>query len=84
MRFTVVWTKNASDAVAELWLLARNRKLVTEQVHALDRQLSTNAHLCGSASREGIRIISIDSLYVTYTVDMQDCLVEVVGLGLYK
>ncbi len=36
MRYTVVWTRAAQDQLADLWLRAANRNLVTQAAFAVD------------------------------------------------
>jgi hypothetical protein len=39
MRFTVTWHPGAIDELTEIWLLARDRAVVTGAAHAIDRIL---------------------------------------------
>lgn len=80
MRFTVTWHPDARDELARMWLNASDRDAVTKAAHEVDRQLSIDAHLKG-VDFYGDRLLVVKPLSVTYSVSVDDRLVEVLQVS---
>ena len=76
MRFTVVWTPEARNDLAELWLAFPDRKAVQNVADTIDSGLRDDAHLQG---REffGERLLGVPPLNVTFSVSLEDRLVTI-------
>jgi len=77
-RYTVVWTREALDELAELWLGTIDRSSVTRATAAVDEALAHNPKVQGKPLSEGLRRLRQDPLLVLFAVREQDRLVEVV------
>jgi len=84
IRFTVIWAKDITEQLTILWLQAKDRRKVTQDSFLIDLELSTDAHIKGIDLHEGLRKIVQHPLAVTYTVNLPDRIVRVVGLGILK
>jgi plasmid stabilization system protein ParE len=77
-RYTVVWSGDALNELAELWISARDRNAVSMAAHAIDVELSRDATTKGVEVAEGLRVFFSPPLRIFYTIDEGDRLVEVV------
>jgi plasmid stabilization system protein ParE len=77
-RYTVVWSGDALDELAELWISARDRNAVSTAAHAIEAELSRDATTKGVEVAEGLRVCFSPPLRIFFTVDEGDRLVEVV------
>ena len=80
--FTVVWLKDALDALAETWMDYPDRTAVRAAASLIDRQLSEVPKLYGTHVSEGLWTISCEPLRAFYTISEEDCRVDVAGLCL--
>lgn len=76
MRFTVVWSLDALDRLAGLWLAAADRNAVARAQSQIDQLLRTDPHTRGS-SFFGDRILAVPPLRVRYSINRMDMIVEV-------
>ena len=94
MRFTVTWTDEASNALAELWLSAdpKRRKHISRCADFLDRELRRDAHLKGAVlpGHAPSRVLGspkdflLPLVAVLYDVSVDDCMVSVAGLRILE
>lgn len=77
MKFTVVWHPNVQDTLATTWLDATDRNAVTWAAAEIDRILAEKPLGVGKELKEGLRKLVIPPLAVLYTVQENDCLVDV-------
>lgn len=61
-RFAVVWHEDAQNQLAEIWILAVDRKAVTQAADSIDAYLATDASAKGSASKGDLRELAIPPL----------------------
>jgi hypothetical protein len=80
--FTVVWLKDAQDALAESWMDYPDRNAVRAAAAVIDRQLRDAPKLYGTHVSEGLWTIRCDPLRAFFTISEEDCRVEVGGLCL--
>jgi hypothetical protein len=57
MTFDVLWSEDAESRLAHEWLIAPNRRVVTEAADRVDALLRHNAHEVGESRSEDQRII---------------------------
>ncbi len=77
MKWTVVWTRDTENELANLWLHTADRRAVTAAGDAIDAQLRRDP-FATSESRGGQTRLMIESpLVVAYEVIPDDCLVSV-------
>jgi hypothetical protein len=81
-KFTVVWSDDALDELAELWLKARDRQSISKSVAFIDAQLAGNPELKGKHILHGIRDLPVYPLRVLFTVSEADRLARVVHVSL--
>jgi hypothetical protein len=77
MKWTVVWTKDAENELAKLWVDASDRDTITSAGNAVDAWLSRDPY-SNSESRDGSTRVMIPApLAVAYDVSAEDCMVTV-------
>jgi hypothetical protein len=82
IRFTVVWSKNATNSLAFLWSSSLQRNEVSRMSDRIDEELRFDAHLKGKELHEGLRQFQYELMYAKYTVELLDRIVRVVGLDI--
>ena len=80
IQFTIVWSKDAIDALAEIWLSAADRAAVTAASSEIDAELTVDPSNKGWAMAEGLRGLLRLPLKVIFIVREEDRLVEVVSV----
>ncbi len=69
MSYTVEWTDDAEQDLADIWINAPDQKAISSAADELDRQLARDP-LSDSESREGAeRIAFVIPLAIRFTVD---------------
>jgi hypothetical protein len=76
MRFTVTWRPSAERDATELWLAARDQRVIAESIDRIDFLLSTNPLQFGE-DFYGDRLLVVPPIHVTYRVYPDDCRVDV-------
>jgi len=76
-RYRVAWVRSATDELAEVWLAASDRQLVSSAAGAVDWELSTDAPLKGREVHEGLRALVVPPLRILFAVREHDRIVEV-------
>jgi mRNA-degrading endonuclease RelE of RelBE toxin-antitoxin system len=71
MKYTVLWTPQAEQELAALWLDSTRREAVTQAANAIEQRLQRDAHEQGESRGEGERIVFSDPLGVLFRVDVQ-------------
>jgi hypothetical protein len=61
-RYTVVWLRDATDELGEIWLAAQDRNAVAAASLAIDRELASDATGKGKPLSEGLRIFDAPPL----------------------
>ena len=79
MKYMVIWTKNAQDKLAELWLNAVDRKAVEQAANQIDLILTRSPETKGQ-DFYGDRILTIAPLNVVFNVETQDLRVQVIDV----
>jgi len=80
MNFTVLWSAEAESRLATAWLLATDRRIVSQAADRVDRLLRKDAHEVGESRPENRRIIYEPPLGVVFTVDLENRNVLVLDL----
>ena len=80
MNFTVVYSPDAEDFLAELWLVGPDRQEITLAQYHIDQILSTDPFL-GAKGREGLFRLVVPPLSVVYEIHEEDRMVKVTGVG---
>jgi hypothetical protein len=75
MIYTVIWTRTALDALADIYNQATDKAAVTAASHRLDQELRRNAHLKG-LDQGAFRLLDEPPLRAAFTVDPADCMVR--------
>jgi plasmid stabilization system protein ParE len=76
-RFTVTWTQNALDQLAELWIGTTDREALTRAGNRIDEELAVDPHDKGAGLHEGLRSLERPPLRVIYEVVQGDRVVEI-------
>jgi hypothetical protein len=76
-RYTVIWKLGAQNHLAQLWIEAPDREVVTAAANQIDNELAEDPDLKGSPLREGLRSFDISPLRVLYEVNEMDRIVDV-------
>lgn len=79
--FTVEWGDDDLDDLTSIWLNASDRNAVTKAEAEVNRLLKQNPLGIGENLSEGLRRIVVAPLIVYYTVDSENLVVEVEGVG---
>ena len=77
MKYTVVWTRNAEDLLAQVWLNASNRQEVRRATDEIDLLLHDDPELQGESRPNGRRMLLNNPVGVVYQVKPDDRVVEV-------
>jgi plasmid stabilization system protein ParE len=84
MKFTVIWTPKAEQALAALWLDATDRQSVTGAANRIDRLLRLDPESQGESRRRGVRILFEPPLGALFEVVLQDGLVRVLHVWRFQ
>jgi hypothetical protein len=76
MRYTVIWTPDALDQLADVWLRATNRNAVTRAAYHIDQILRDDPGTKG-VDFYGDRLLVVTPLQVIFVIRPDDRLVEV-------
>ncbi len=82
MKYTVQWSRRALDAVVRYWLPATStdRREITKATAAIDRLLKNDPNHEGESREPGERILFIDPLIVTVSVDDSNRIVRILNV----
>jgi hypothetical protein len=72
IRYTVLWSKQAEDELADLWTHPSRRREVTAATDHLDSELQSNAQDKGFVLPLGLKAISRSSITLYFRVDEAD------------
>jgi hypothetical protein len=79
-RYTVNWMLGAQNHLAQLWIEAPDRDVVTAAANRIDRELAEDPDIKGRPLREGLRSFDVSPLRVLYLVKEMDRIVDVVSV----
>jgi hypothetical protein len=77
MTFTVTWTPAAESELANLWVMAADRPMVTLACDHIDAVLRINPYAQSQQYSGNKRVMNVGPLWVAYSVSDADCLVNV-------
>jgi len=77
MKWTVVWTKEAEDELADLWIRDDERAAITSAAYRIEHELRTDADLKGE-DFYGDRIYQYGPLAVAFELQPDDRFVRVI------
>ena len=80
-RYTVVWHDDAQDQLAELWMNASDRRLVTLAANAIDRHLANDAETKGIGVEGGLRQAIVPPLRLLFSVSEADRIVKILDVA---
>lgn len=75
--FTVIWSELADQELTEIWLRATDRQSLTLIINDFDAALKSAPQAIVAEDREGLRIATLSSLRVTFSVSEDDRIVNV-------
>jgi hypothetical protein len=81
-RYTVVWLRDATDELGEIWLAAQDRNAITAASAIIDRELASDATAKGKPLSEGLRVYDAPPLRAVFSVRDPDRKVEVARVRL--
>lgn len=84
MTFTVAWVDSAERELAEVWLTATNRAVVTAAARSIDQRLRTSPESAGEAREGSRRILFSGPLAVTFEPSINDRVVRVLDVWLIE
>jgi plasmid stabilization system protein ParE len=76
-RYTVSWTEDAEDELADIWNRATDKAAVTAADATIARLLASDPINNGTDLAEGLRKLVVEPLVVYYSVDLGKRFVEV-------
>ncbi len=77
-RFTVIWSNEAHNQLAQIWLAAADRPAVNAAANAIDGQLANDTQSKGAALIEGLRVLDVPPLHALFSVAVPERLVHIV------
>ncbi len=77
MRYTVLWSPDAENDLAAIWLDANDRTAVTAAGNQIDALLHQDAHLQGESRHGRLRILFIPPLAIDFEVIHDDRIARV-------
>ncbi len=77
MRYSVLWTPDAENDLASIWVVADNRADVTAAGDEIDAILREDAHLKGESRHGRLRILFVAPLAIDFEVMQDDCIARV-------
>lgn len=80
MKYTVVWTTTAENTLAEIWLQASDRQMVSDAANDLESELRRDPLRASRPIRSGFREASLQPLIMLINVSEDDRLVAVIGV----
>jgi hypothetical protein len=80
--FSLEYTDDAEDMLAEAWLAAKNRRAATVAQTQIDQRLSRDPKNVGEELSEELWRILVPPLVAYYEIDEQKSKVTVTGFGL--
>lgn len=80
MTFTVVWLDSGAGELAEIWLSAIDRPLITAAARDIDHRLRVQPDAVGESREGSRRILIAGPLAVTYEIRSEDRLVRVLDV----
>ncbi|MBI1902894.1 MAG: hypothetical protein HYS13_17495 [Planctomycetia bacterium] len=83
MNYTVVWSSVAERELANLWLNAGDRDVITRAAYAMDKELRADPENAGESRSEGRRIVFAAPVAAVYFVFEDDRRVEVLHVWRY-
>jgi hypothetical protein len=83
MNYSVHWSEEAESRLANAWLMASDRRKVTEAAGRVDARLQQDAHEVGESREGSRRIVHERPLGVVFTVDQNSRMVLVLDLWVY-
>ena len=80
-RYTVLWSHDAEDQLADAWLQAQDRQAVTVAQARIDQELAADAETKGIDLGEGLRLLKVPPLKAFFEVSEPDRIVRVTAIG---
>jgi hypothetical protein len=80
MKFTVVMSAIAEHQLAEIWVQASDRAVVSRAFDQIEALLKREAPSLGRLHPSGWRVVTISPLAVTFQVSMDDRMVKVMSV----
>jgi hypothetical protein len=77
---TVVWVDSAAGELAEIWLSAVDRPLITAAARDIDQQLRVQPDAVGESRDGSRRILIAGPLAVSYEIRLDDRIVRVLDV----
>jgi hypothetical protein len=79
--FSVVWTPDAENDLAAVWLAAANRAAVTATAHAVERDLQDDPLTVGESRESSVeRVVFAEPLGIAFNVVVDDRTVYVTAV----
>jgi plasmid stabilization system protein ParE len=72
MIYTVLWSPDAENDLAAIWLHADERSVITAVGNEIDRLLRRDAHLQGESRGADLRVVVVPPLTVDFEVNEGD------------
>lgn len=83
MIFTVLWTSDAEQELAAIWLNAADRSAVTSAAHSIDALLRVDPQTRGESRQEEVRVLFAPPLGVDFEVVEGDRIVYVLAVWFF-
>jgi hypothetical protein len=80
MKYTVIWSREAEDDLAELWLDADKRAEITTASQLVDSELREDAHLLGERRYGRFRVLYSDPIAVDFEIRVEDRIARVLAV----
>ena len=80
MRYTVLWSPEAEDQLAEIWIEAADRNAVTAAQATIDEELAADPETKGKEASEDLRRFKVEPLVVLFEIQPGDRLAKVTAV----
>lgn len=78
MKYSVEWTPDTADDLAQLWMTGPDRQAITNAANQIDQSLEQDPSTQGESRPKGRRIFFIPPLGVIFRINRRKKLVRVV------
>jgi hypothetical protein len=78
--YTVIWVTAAAGELAEIWMAAADRPLITAAARDVDQRLRVDPESAGESREQRRRILIAGPLAITFEISAEDRLVKVLDV----
>lgn len=84
VRYQILWKRSAEDQLADIWLAAEDRELITRTAAAIDEHLEKSGPAAGESRPDGKRILIMAPLGIKFQVYPNDAIIRVADVWRFR